>query len=213
MAALPADTLELHKGRLISLTQETREAQDDEGLFRRPGEAAAFKHQNQMYTIWGLASVDLALGQIDSQASIARCLDYTVRERMRHDGGLLWHAYRGLSHRVYSTGRSLVDKTYTPEPNCLFSCHQAFFIYAADLYSKASADDHFEGSIGAAIDWLHGNNDAHQDVFRLSGIGLPWRLIRVGGAIDTPRQNFIGSYEIGGMLLALSSLPDIGGAP
>ena len=58
---------------LTARADAMRAGQDDQGLFRWREESGCFRHQNQMYTIWGLAHADLALGRTDAAASIRRC--------------------------------------------------------------------------------------------------------------------------------------------
>ncbi len=85
---------------LTARADAMRAGEDTHGLFRWRRESGSFRHQNQMYTVWGLAHADLALGRTDAAASIRRCLDFTVRRRMQDDGAILWHHYRGPAHRL-----------------------------------------------------------------------------------------------------------------
>jgi hypothetical protein len=188
--------------QLVDHCRKIRSRQDSHGLFRFDN-VASHKHQNQMYTIWGLAGVDLALTTSENADSIRRCLEFTVSQRMQRDGALLWHEYRGPAHKVAALARSAVDRNYAPERHSLFSCHQAFFVHASDLYRRVSHDTRFDSAIEEAITWLYGRNAAGSDLFELTGIGLPLRMMTTDGRTDWPHQRFIGSYEIGGMLLAL----------
>lgn len=191
---------------LHQVAERMRASQAPDALYRLADDPDSIKHQAQMYVILGLAHVDLALGLEESAESIRRALEYTIERRMRPDGALLWHHYRNPAHRLYALGRGLLDRSYPPEGRCLFSCHQAFFVYAAMLYRQITKDERFDRPMNRAMHWIYGRNAAGRSVYELSGIGVPWRMMTTDGRTDWPSMRWIGSYEVGAMLLATVSL-------
>jgi hypothetical protein len=182
-----------------------RSTQNSHGLYQTTKHRTSFKHQNQMYTIWGLAHSDMALGDDSSVEGIRRCLQYTIDHRMQADGALIWHHYRSWFHRVYDAGFAVVGRV--PEPIRLYSCHQAFFVYAVQVYRELSHRiSEFVSERDKAMRWDYGQNVLGKDLFERSGIGVPMRIMLTSGSIDVPTQRFIGVYEIGAMIMCMVSL-------
>ncbi len=101
-----------------------------------------------------------------------------------------------------------------PEHRCLFSCHQAFFVYAALLYRRLVGDPAFDEPVERAMRWIYGDNVLGANMWDLSGIALPWRIMTTDGQTVVPRHQFLKAYEIGAMILALVALlDDAEGAP
>jgi hypothetical protein len=188
-----------------SAAERLRGIQQPDGLYRTREYRTSFKHQNQMYTIWGLAHAGMALGDDLAADGIRRCLRYTVTHRMQPDGALLWHHYRSWVHRLYDAGLTLLGRV--PEPIRLYSCHQAFFIYAVQVYRELSQDaTAFVEDRDNALRWEYGQNVLGADLFERSGIGVPMRIMLTSGSLDVPTQRFIGVYEIGAMIMCMVSL-------
>lgn len=182
-----------------------RSLQDEKGLYRNPQHTTSFKHQNQMYTIWGLGHCDMALGENVAEESIRRCLQYTIDQRMTPDGALLWHHYRNWIHRLHSLGNAWFGRV--PEPIRLYSCHQAFFIYAVQVFRQLTDDPNaFTDARDNALRWLYGQNVAGVDLFDKSGIGIPMRIMLLSGEMDVATQQWVGIYEIGAMIMCMVSL-------
>ncbi len=182
-----------------------RSIQDEKGLYRTQEYRTSFKHQNQMYTIWGLGHSDMALGENSSLEGMRRCLQYTIDSRMQSDGALLWHHYRDVWHRLHCFGQSLLGRV--PEPIRLYSCHQAFFIYAIEVYRQCAGTlDAFSEARENALRWEYGQNVIGEDLIDKSGIGVPMRIMLTSGQLDVPTQRFIGVYEIGAMIMCMVSL-------
>ncbi|MCA9216483.1 MAG: hypothetical protein KDB27_25615 [Planctomycetales bacterium] len=192
--------------RMAEISTAIQATQDHKGLFRVKEHLQALRHQNQMYTIWGLAHGDMALGTKSSADSIKRCLDYTVAKRMLPDGALLWHHYRNWAHHLYSTYQSIFFGR-VPERKRLFSCHQAFFIYAVQAYRDLTEDrTAFTEARDNALRWQYGQNVTGKNLFELNGIGVPTRIVLTSGATETPVDRWVGIYEIGAMIMCMVKL-------
>ena len=147
----------------------------------------------------------MALGETSSVEGIRRCLQYTIDYRMQSDGALLWHHYRDWLHRLHSAGQSLLGRV--AEPLRLYSCHQAFFIYAIQVYRQVSGDaDAFAAARDNALRWEYGQNAIGEDLFDKSCIGVPMRIMTTSGQLNVPTQRFIGIYEIGAMIMCMVCL-------
>jgi hypothetical protein len=193
------------RAALRRAAESLRSIQDDKGLYRTKEYRTSFKHQNQMYTIWGLGHADLALGETSAAEGMRRCLQYTIDHRMLPDGALLWHHYRNWMHRLY--GNALILLGRVPEPIRLYSCHQAFFIYAIQVYRHLTGDaTAFVAERDNAMRWEYGQNVAGLDLFERSGIGVPMRIMLTSGRLDVPTQRFVGIYEIGAMIMCMVEL-------
>ena len=168
------------RAKMRTATESLRSIQDAKGLYRSKEYRTAFKHQNQMYTTWGLGHSDMALGETASIEGIQRCLQYTIDHRMQSDGALLWHHYRDWMHRLHSATQTLMGRV--AEPLRLYSCHQAFFIYAIQVYRQVSGDaDAFAAARDNALRWEYGQNVIGEDLFEKSGIGVPMRIMTTSG--------------------------------
>ena len=182
-----------------------RSIQDATGLYRMNDDRGSFRHQNQMYAIWGLGHSDLALGENSSAEGIRRCLQYTIEHRMQPDGALLWHHYRDWLHRLHNAVHTMLGRV--PEHIRLYSCHQAFFIYAVQVYRTLNKDlTAFTSERDNALRWEYGQNVRGEDLFERSGIGVPMRIMLTSGELDVPTQRFIGVYEIGAMIMCMVAL-------
>ena len=205
LAAIGEQLTSEQQAKMRKASRSLRSLQDAKGLFRNEEHNTSFKHQNQMYTIWGLGHCDMALGETESVESIRRCLQYTIDHRMTDDGALLWHHYRNWLHRLHSTSMSFIGRV--PEPIRLYSCHQAFFVYAVQVYQQLVGDSSvFADARDRALLWLYGQNVAGADLFDSSGIGVPMRIMLLSGEMDVPTQQFVGIYEIGAMIMCMVCL-------
>jgi hypothetical protein len=168
--------------------------------------ATTLRHQNQMYALWGLCrgvETVAADGYLENAAAV---LGYTLRERMRPDGGIRWFE-PGRRERLGSR----LGRGEFPQWTLLFACHQTFFVVAAARYRAAGGIDgslpvHLDRAVERAVRWLHGNNDLGRDLVALSGLGVPMRHLTTDGRLDAPDQQFKGAYEVGAYLLALADL-------
>ena len=193
------------RSRMQAGAQSLRSIQDEKGLYRAHEYRLGFKHQNQMYTMWGLGHTDMVFGETTSVEGMRRCLQYTIDHRMQADGALLWHHYRDWIHRFHSAIQSMMGRV--AEPLRLYSCHQAFFIYAIQVFRQVSGEaDAFAAARDNALRWEYGQNVIGEDLFEKSGIGIPMRIMTTSGQLNVPTQRFVGIYEIGAMIMCMVCL-------
>jgi hypothetical protein len=164
------------------------------------------RHQNQMYALWGLCRAVRATDRPAYLDSVERVLDHAVAERMRPDGAFLWEdvpAHRRL-------GRDLLRRLGfdVPHWDLLFACHQAFFVTSVAEYHAAGGRRSYDRAVGEATGWVFGDNALGADLVEASGIGVPLRVLSTRGEVSVPGQQFVGSYEVGAWLLALTRLLD-----
>jgi SAM-dependent methyltransferase len=170
-----------------------------EGLFAFDN-PTTLRHQNQMYALWGACRAVAVTGRTGYLDSLADVLEYTVAERLREDGAVLWFEpdrREALGDRL----RDTLGSTPVPEWELLFACHQTFLVTAVAEYRQAGGDRTYDRTVRRAMGWL-----ADAGLFERSGLGVPMRGMTTGGRFDTPGQRFKGSYEVGAGLLALTEL-------
>ncbi|MFD1515739.1 class I SAM-dependent methyltransferase [Halomarina rubra] len=167
------------------------------------------RHQNQMYTLWGLCRAIEVTGRRGYLENVEAVLDYTVDERMREDGAFIWEdpsrrAYLGteLRRRLGS------GEARPPHWEFLYACHQTFFVNAVAHYYAAGGERDYDAELGRAMRWLDGENDRGTTLADESGLGVPIRFMTTAGDIDVPDQQFKGAYEVGSHLMALTNLLD-----
>ena len=97
-------------------------------------------------------------------------------------------------------------KGLVEEQQMLFSCHQFFFIYAALRFASASGNEMFDDIVLKAFSWITGNNILKRNLFEMSGIGVPMRMMMTDGTYFVDGHKFIGAYEIGAAIMALTSM-------
>ena len=171
------------------------------------------RHQNQMYTLWGLCRGIEVTDRPGYLENVEAVLDYTIEERMREDGAFIWEdppkrAFAGveLRRRLGSgDGRP-------PHWEFLYACHQTFFVVAVAHYYAAGGQRDYDRELGEAMAWLDEANDLGTDLTALSGLGVPMRFLTTDGRMDVPDQMYKGAYEIGANVMALTKLVEQGGA-
>lgn len=171
------------------------------------------RHQNQMYALWGFCRAIEATGQAGYLSSAEQVLDRTVASRMREDGAFLWDdaplgrkCKRAVSRRLLEGAPLRADGPHYW--HLLFSCHQAFFASAVAHYYRAGGGRSYDRAVARAMAWIYGGNALGRDLHRASGIGVPLRHLTVDGRIDAAGQRFVGAYEAGSYLMALTFLTD-----
>jgi hypothetical protein len=176
-----------------------------EGLFAFDNPTTR-RHQNQMYALWGLCRAVRATDRPAYLDSVERVLDHAIAERMRPDGAFLWEDVPAHRRR----GRDLLRRLGfdVPHWDLLFPCHQAFFVTAVAEYHAAGGERSYDRAVGEAMGWVFGDNALGADLVAASGIGVPLRVLTTRGEVEVPRQQFVGSYEVGAWLLALTRLLD-----
>jgi SAM-dependent methyltransferase len=165
------------------------------------------RHQNQMYTLWGLARAIEVTGRTNYLENVERTLAYAVDERMREDGAFLW---KDVSRRQrFAHARRRGHDPDPPQWTLLFECHQTFFVNAVAHYEAASDGRRtrsFAPAVRRAMSWMYGGNEWERDLVAHSGIGVPMRFTTVDGRMDVAEQRFKGAYEVGSYLMALTNL-------
>jgi SAM-dependent methyltransferase len=168
------------------------------------------RHQNQLYTLWGLARAVEVTDRPGYLENVEAVLDYTVDVRMREDGAFVWEdpsrrAYYGaeLRRRLGRGGAR------PPHWEFLYACHQTFFVNAVAHYYAAGGERDYDAELGRAMRWLYGANARGTDLAAESGLGVPLRFMTLDGRIDVPDQQFKGAYEVGSHVMALTNLLEL----
>lgn len=173
-----------------------------EGLFAFENHTTR-RHQNQMYTCWGLARAIEITGQTGYIDGIERVLDYTIGNRMREDGAFVWEDV-SLPRRIR---RGLTKRLgfRPPHWDFLYECHQTFFVNAVAHYYAAGGERDYDREVGRAMSWIYGDS-SRGDLVELSGLGVPMRFLTADGRLNVDDQMYKGSYEIGSYLMALTNV-------
>ncbi|MFC7229665.1 methyltransferase [Salinirubellus salinus] len=178
---------------------------NDDDLFEFDNHTT-LRHQNQMYTLWGVCRAAGALGADGYLATAERVLDYTIRERLLESGAFVWE---DLPVRVRL--RHDIEKRLGRRPphwDFLYSCHQTFFVNAVGEYYRAGGDRRYSDVVRRAMEWIYGANVLGENLHTKSDIGVPMRFLTVDGRMDVSDQMFKGAYEVGSYLMALTNLLD-----
>jgi SAM-dependent methyltransferase len=183
-----------------------------EGLFAFDNPTSR-RHQNQMYTCWGLAKAIEVTGRRDLLSAIEGVLDHTVRRRMRADGAFVWEDL--------PRGRRLLDAVHerrtghTAYWRYLYECHQTFFVNAVAAYYAAGGRRDYDGPVRRAMAWIFGDNALGRSLVEVAGIGVPMRQLTTDGRLDSRQfvggvrdQQYKGTYEVGSYVMALTHLLD-----
>lgn len=169
------------------------------------------KHQNQMYTLWGIGKAIEVTGRREFLVNMERAIDYTIKQRMLNNGAFIWEDVPILKKLIYRL-RSIrhKSKNLVLYWTLLFECHQTFFVNAVFQYYKAGGNKNYDPEIRRAIDWIYGQNVLEKDLVTISSIGVPMRMMDIKGKMDIDGQMFKGAYEIGSYIIALTSLIEKG---
>ncbi len=174
--------------------------QGGDGIFEFSNSATR-RHQNQMYTLWGVGQAVEVTGQTEYLRNIEKTLDYTIDARMLENGAFIWEDLSPVrKFRKRFIDRSPVYWEY------LYTCHQAFFVNAVYHYYGAGGTRRYDSEVERAMEWIFGGNTLGRDLVDISGIGVPMRMMTIGGRIDVKEQMFKGTYEIGSYISALTSI-------
>jgi hypothetical protein len=173
--------------------------QDTDGIFEFSNPTTR-RHQNQMYTLWGVGQATGVTGRTEYLRNMEKTLDYTVDVRMLENGAFIWEDLSAVSRlKKRIIGRSPDYWKY------LYTCHQAFFVNAVYHYYGAGGDRVYDTEVDRALEWIFGGNILGRDLVEMSGIGVPMRMMTIGGRIDVKGQMFKGTYETGSLISALTS--------
>jgi len=177
--------------------------QNDSGLLTFENQTTK-RHQNQMYTLWGIGKAIEILGRTEYLPNIERTLDYTIKQRMQSDGALIWED-ASLAQRLKSSLIKRIKHTYWGW-ELLFECHQTFFVNAVFQYYRANGKRNYDKYIELAMDWIFGNNALGKNFAEVSDIGVPMRMMTIKGDMNIDGQKFKGAYEVGSYIIALTNL-------
>lgn len=165
------------------------------------------RHQNQMYTVWGLCKAIEVTGKTGFLDNARRVIERTIDRRMLDSGGFIWEDVsrrRKLRREVERRlGRA------PPHWDLLYACHQTFFVTAVAHYYRAGGEERYDEAVRRAMEWIYTTNPWGVDLVEESGIGVPMRGMTVRGDV-VPDQRFKGAYEVGAAIMALTEL--LGGA-
>jgi hypothetical protein len=177
--------------------------QDRAGLFHFENSTTR-NFQNQMYALWALGKAAEVLFDQSCLPHIELTLDAVKKQNMLDNGAFLWEGLPFL-RRVRSRLAEQV-RGRTPAWRFLFSCHQTFFVNAVCQYWKAGGERDYGRYVFRAIDWLFGGNVLGRDLVEISGLGIPMRMMTPEGRMLLSGQQFIGAYEVGTYIMALTEL-------
>ena len=175
----------------------------NDSCFFETGDVRAVYHQRIMYNLWGLlfASNYHAPEQIKGIAEDT--LRYVWDERRnKEDNAFLWHP----SFYIIKYKKGIRIPVYNPKSaKYLFECHQTFFSNSINFYQLFFNSNLFQLEKEKALEWIWGNNKINRNLFDVTGIGIPARIMDLKGNLIIDNQQFIGSYEIGSLILSLAA--------
>lgn len=165
------------------------------------------RHQNQMYTLWGLSRAIEVTGRTGYLENVEAVLDYTIDVRMREDGAFIWEDPARRTKFGWNLRKALGSgKGRPPHWEFLYSCHQAFFAVAVAHYYAAGGENDYDTELGEAMRWVYGENARGENLVDCAGIGVPVRYMTLDGEMRVDDQQFKGAYEVGADVMALTRL-------
>ncbi|MDD4496855.1 MAG: hypothetical protein PHV51_01685 [Methanosarcinaceae archaeon] len=178
------------------ITEEILKHQDKHGLFVFKN-LSSKRHQNQMYTLWALNRAFTLLDRKNTDP-IKKNIQYTIANRMQDDYGIIWENKIPLWFKLYNLAKKIRYWEY------YFECHQCFFAHAVFEYAALKQDKEYTEHAKRALEWIIGRNRFGFDLLEFSGLGIPHRIVDSHGNPHIKGQQFKGTYEIGGYLMALT---------
>jgi len=190
---------------IINVLETIIKKQNEKGLFIFENPTTR-RHQNQMYTLWGIGKAIEVSKKKEYLPNIEKTLDYTIKCRMLNDGALVWEDLSSFKKLKYKIIHKIKKINKIPYWELLFECHQTFFVNAVFHYYKAGGKKNYDVYVMKAMDWIYGNNILNKNLVEMSGIGVPVRVITTKGQINVDGQMFKGAYEVGSYIMALTNL-------
>jgi len=188
---------------IINVLETIIKKQNEQGLFIFENPTTK-RHQNQMYTLWGVGKAIEVSNKKEYLPNIEKTLNYTIKYRMLKNGAFIWE---DLPFKEKLKSKFIYKiKNVIPDWELLFECHQTFFVNAVFQYYKAAGEKYYDPYVKRAMDWIYGNNSLNKNLVEISGIGVPMRMMSIKGKMDVNGQMFKGSYEIGSYVMALTNL-------
>ena len=182
--------------KILHITNEILKHQNNSGLFDFKN-IVSKRHQNQMYTLWALNKSFKILNIKDTEP-IRKNIEYTIRNRIEADMSIIWEDNIPQYIKMYHI---ITKRRYW---RYYFECHQCFFAHAVYGYSNLSMYTKYNDIAKEALEWIFGTNRFGIDLLDASILDVPHRIIDCDGNIHVKGQQFKGTYEIGGYLLALT---------
>ena len=171
--------------------------------FFETGDIRAIYHQRIMYSLWGLLFASSYHTPEHIKGVVEDTLRYVWDERRnKEDNAFLWHP----SFYIIKYKKGIKIPVYNPKSaKYLFECHQTFFANSVNFYQSFFNSNLLQFEMEKAMEWIWGNNKINRDLSDVTGIGIPARIMDLKGNLLIDNQQFIGSYEIGSLILALSA--------
>ena len=176
--------------------------------FFETGDIHANYHQRTMYVLWGLLFASNYFAPNKIKKTVEDTLYYVWNKRRdKKDDALLCHP----SFYLIKYKNKIRIPVYNPRSaKYLFEYNQTFFANAINFYQKFFNTNLFQLEKEKALDWIWGSNRINKDLNDVTGIGIPARIMDVNGNLLISDQQFIGSYEIGSLILALTAQKEVG---
>lgn len=200
---LAPDEVNQARSQIERLVDYILKNQDEWGIFQI-GDRNAAHHQRMCYTSWALARASGHIKNDHVLPAIEKTLDYILTHRATYDFAFRWHEKVNVFRLASLPIKIPVFQAWGVD--LLFSCHQAFFSIACEFYKKAGGRKNYDQANTRALEWIIGKNRIRTNLIEHSAIGVPWRIMNMQGELRIPNQNFIGAYEVGAFIMALSDL-------
>jgi hypothetical protein len=184
------------------LVESLLNTQSKKGFFLT-GDIRAVYHQRAMYTLWGLSFSSLHTHKDEIKIAIEKSINYIwFNRRDGKDNAFIWHPL----FYIIKTRSNLFLPIISPySANYLFECHQTFFANAIAFYQNFYKTTKFTEYKQKALDWIFGVNRIKEDIISITKLNIPTRIMSRKGKLNIKNNNFIGSYEIGSYIFALSN--------
>jgi hypothetical protein len=171
-------------------------------LFFETGDIKANYHQRIMYVLWGLIFASNYCYRNEIKKIFEDTINYVWEKRKDRDNAFLWHP----SFYIIKNKYKIKIPVFNPKSTkYLFECHQTFFANSINFYQKFFSSNLYQQEKVKALEWIWGSNRIKKNLNEITGIGIPARIMNTSGELLIKRQQFIGSYEIGSLILALAA--------
>lgn len=170
--------------------------------FFETGDIRANYHQRIMYSLWALSLASNYYARDEIKTVMEDTISYVWENRRdKKDNAFLWHP--SFYFIKYKNGVRI--PVYNPKSaKYLFECHQTFFANSVNFYQNFFNTDKFQTEKVKALEWITGKNRIDKNLNDVTGIGIPIRIMHLNGNLFIDGQQFIGSYEIGSLILSLT---------
>ena len=185
-----------------TLTRIILDSINKSGYFET-GDIRAIYHQRIMYTLWGLAFASAYIFKDEIKIITENILNFVWNNRRdKLDNAFIWHP---AFYVIKNKHKIKVPVFNQKSAKYLFECHQTFFANSVNFYEFFFNSKNFKQEKISAMDWIWGKNRINKNLIEITGIDIPARIMDLKGNLFIKGQQFIGSYEIGSLILALAS--------